>query len=598
MDSIFIHSFIYNGSIPGGQNSSKRQTVFFLPIDSRDKEHKDPEKIDLNVPRHAQYLHNAWKKHQDAVYWVDVNLAIRKGYWHSIRLDRMQSSFKKHFQLIVFPKVVRLNWRSPIWKSIHVTSTSANDLTKARMDKRIGSESCSTSKRRSCSTTIRENCSTTIRENCSTNKFSNQPNQLQIQFVTDRGDMITCKMEETRPVLKRSMLILFAKNSVLQMERGDLLKRISMLSRLMTEQGDLLLIQLQHKTILKYVMKAIRSTLMMKYFVKEWKNPLLFMTKIMNRWWWTRHTSTSEFQDYLIPLWNTRKVPAFDNWSRKLRTTQIDMLFKKIYNRINHLIFFSPESKQITRDGTQKTQCKVCLSYWDIGIVYCTCGHFLQKERGVNQQFIKYTMDLLSVPEYVIKKGRLHGHRNGKKPGDKEYRTANQLKKKCKKKYFQGIHDRFIRDLEFRNRMIENNRDEVCRRWDALADEDHTHHLTPEEYSHYKSNWWLRFKQDRFQYCASAAQIWLQTSICLPCSNWKRKMELKEINNGHRVLLLLHGGVGKVPGGLLIPLKVTMEMNQVLTERCDLLYNSSGHDFLEFIYFVTDGSFPADVGLL
>ena len=86
---------------------------------------------------------------------------------------------------------------------------------------------------------------------------------------------------------------------------------------------------------------------------------------------------------------------------------------------------------------------------------------------------------LTSVPEYVIKKGRPHGHRYGKKPGDKEYYTANQLKKKCKKKFFQGIHDRFIRDETFRNRMIENGRDEdVCRQWDALADEDHTHHLT------------------------------------------------------------------------------------------------------------------------
>ena len=74
-----LHSIINNGLIPGGLNLSKRQTVFFLPIDTRDKEHKDPEKIDLNVPRRAQYLHNAWKKHQDAVYWVDVNLAIRKG---------------------------------------------------------------------------------------------------------------------------------------------------------------------------------------------------------------------------------------------------------------------------------------------------------------------------------------------------------------------------------------------------------------------------------------------------------------------------------------------------------------------------------------
>ena len=66
------------GLILGGHNSSKRQTVFFLPIDPRDKGH-DPEKIDLNVPRRAQYLHSAWKKHQDAVYWVDIDLAIRKG---------------------------------------------------------------------------------------------------------------------------------------------------------------------------------------------------------------------------------------------------------------------------------------------------------------------------------------------------------------------------------------------------------------------------------------------------------------------------------------------------------------------------------------
>ena len=168
---------------------------------------------------------------------------------------------------------------------------------------------------------------------------------------------------------------------------------------------------------------------------------------------------------------------------------------------------FSPESKQMIRDvgnielcelfeTEPKAQCKVCLSYWGIGIVYCTCGLFLREGRGENQQFIKYTMDLLSIPDYVIKKGRPHGHRYGKKPGDREYYTANQLKKKCKKKFFQGIHDRFIRDETFRNRMIENGRNEdVCRQWDALADEDHTHHLTPQEYYHYKSNWRLRLNK-------------------------------------------------------------------------------------------------------
>ena len=74
-----LHSIINNGLILGGQDSSKRQTVFFLPVDPRDKGHQDPAHIDFSVPRRAQYLHSAWKKHQDAVFWVDIDLAIRKG---------------------------------------------------------------------------------------------------------------------------------------------------------------------------------------------------------------------------------------------------------------------------------------------------------------------------------------------------------------------------------------------------------------------------------------------------------------------------------------------------------------------------------------
>ena len=37
-----LHSIINNGLILGGQDLSRRQTVFFLPIDPRDKEHQDP----------------------------------------------------------------------------------------------------------------------------------------------------------------------------------------------------------------------------------------------------------------------------------------------------------------------------------------------------------------------------------------------------------------------------------------------------------------------------------------------------------------------------------------------------------------------------
>ena len=41
-----LHSIINNGLIPGGQNLSRRQSVFFLPVDPRNESHRDPEYID------------------------------------------------------------------------------------------------------------------------------------------------------------------------------------------------------------------------------------------------------------------------------------------------------------------------------------------------------------------------------------------------------------------------------------------------------------------------------------------------------------------------------------------------------------------------
>ena len=211
------------------------------------------------------------------------------------------------------------------------------------------------------------------------------------------------------------------------------------------------------------------------------------------------------------------KIPGLPHSTvKQVQSANVRELIQKIENHPNRHALqrdrqqsqsfnpFSPESKQMIHEvgnielcelleTEPKTQCKVCLSYWDIGIVYCTCGHFLRKGSQEKQKFVQHTMDLLSIPDYYIKKGRPHGHRYGKKPGNREYYVAHLLKNECNKRDFQGIHDRFIRDEQFRNRMIQIGRaEELCRQMDDLADEDHTHHLTPQEYDHYKSNWWLR----------------------------------------------------------------------------------------------------------
>ena len=123
------------------------------------------------------------------------------------------------------------------------------------------------------------------------------------------------------------------------------------------------------------------------------------------------------------------------------------------------------------------------------------------------------------------------------------------------KEKFQGIHDRFLRD--HRVRMIEHNRDEeVCRRWDVLADEDHTCHTSEEEYFCYKDKWWLHLNK--------SGSDW---------NDYNKKQEknhtclltLTSTNNGSRQRVRLpHGGNGKTPGGLLKIQKVKEEASKVL----------------------------------
>ena len=76
--AIDLHSIMNSQFIPGGQILSKRQTVFFLLVNPMNKEHRDPEVIDLEAPRLAQYMQTAWKKHQNTVCWVDIRLAQKK----------------------------------------------------------------------------------------------------------------------------------------------------------------------------------------------------------------------------------------------------------------------------------------------------------------------------------------------------------------------------------------------------------------------------------------------------------------------------------------------------------------------------------------
>ena len=113
-----------------------------------------------------------------------------------------------------------------------------------------------------------------------------------------------------------------------------------------------------------------------------------------------------------------------------------------------------------------------------MGIVYCTCGHFLHNGTEEKRKFVQYTMDLPPAP--LLEEAR-------------RSRVLHREVAQEESKFFLGIIDRFIRDEKFRKNMFDTGRtEEMCRKMDELADEDHTHHLTPEEIRDYRVEWWIR----------------------------------------------------------------------------------------------------------
>ena len=72
-----------------------------------------------------------------------------------------------------------------------------------------------------------------------------------------------------------------------------------------------------------------------------------------------------------------------------------------------------------------------------------------------------------------LRRGRPHGHRYGKTQEQRDYHIDHNLRKRCIKRRFKGIHDRFLKDPEFRESQLEHDRtEEVCIQMDELALKD------------------------------------------------------------------------------------------------------------------------------
>ena len=126
-----------------------------------------------------------------------------------------------------------------------------------------------------------------------------------------------------------------------------------------------------------------------------------------------------------------------------------------------------------------------------LGIVYCTCGTCLRPSRK-NRKLNKERFDVLSIPNYVIKKGPSHGARHGPTERQRIYYKTHGALRKAKKHGHKTISDRFLTSPRYRDSQTNTGCDEnICDACDVIASEDHSHIATRWERSRNENYWKL-----------------------------------------------------------------------------------------------------------
>ena len=377
-----LHSIINNGWIPGGQNSSKRQTVYFLRIDPRDKGHQDPAKIDFNEPRRAQYLHSAWKKHQDAVYWVDIDLAIRKGLtFYQTRSNAI--ILQRTLPAYCIPKVVRLKTGEVLYEKSYMSPrpppkislrhdhdwTRGNDELGSTVEQQPEGKVVRQSSGEVQHATFSQVTQPIPKPICDR---SGQPDSTEDVFVV-KGETSHSKEIDEKGF----------HGELCSSDRSGKPDNLSENTRVeQTHDGSG---QPDERN------SSSAHTVKEQHALEEHREIASFNTNNeFNR------AINEEDIDFNIP-----GVPH--STVKQLHGASVRDLIQKIENHPHRHALqsdlqqrqsfnpFSQESKEMIHevgnielcellDMEPKAQCKVCLSYWDIGIVYCTSGHFLRKK--------------------------------------------------------------------------------------------------------------------------------------------------------------------------------------------------------------------------
>ena len=405
-----LHSIINNGLVPGGQNLSRRQTVFFLPVVPRDECHRDPEYIDFSAPRLARYMHRAWKRHQDAVFWVDIDLGIKEGLvFYQTRSNAiiLQGTLPAH----CFLKVERLKTGEKLYEGQYLSPRPPPKISlKHDQNWTIGNDqSGSTVEHQPVGKLVQQSLGEALQAG------SSKPTQSKPNPIGDRtGKTVTQeivgKLQGELSSSDRTGEPVKDEDNRDMKDHDRTGKPVEASSHKVQEVGSL-----EHRDDVNKFNLAIDD-----------ENIDFNISGVPNAMVKRSHGINVHNLIQQIEIHPQREA------------LQSDLQQHRAFNP------FSEESKDaiMAAGNTElcetfvvepKSQCRACLTHWSAGIVYCTCGHLMEDDTTENKKYISSDLDLFSIPNFYIRKGRPHGHRYGKKAGCREYHTTNHLARKVSK---------------------------------------------------------------------------------------------------------------------------------------------------------------------
>ena len=384
-----LHSIINNGLVLGRQNLSRRQTVFFLLVDPRNESHKDPEYIDFSVPSLARYMHKAWKRHQDTVFWVDIDLGIKEGLvFYQTRSNAiiLQGTLPDH----CIVRVERLKIGEKFYERQYLSPrpppkiSLKHDLNWTRENE----ESGSTLEHHPVGKLVQQSIEESLQpdsskptqfpkpiEDC-TGEFMTQEivGKSQGQFSSsDRtGELVKDEEKSVMSDPDRTVKLVEGSSNKVQ-EVGSLEHR---------DDADKFHLAIDDENI-DYNISGVPNAIVKRSHGINVHN---LIQQIEN------HPHREAFQSDL------QQHRAFNPFSKESK----DAIMAAGSTELCEIVDVEP-----------KLQCRACLTHWNAGIVYCTCGHPMKDDTTESKKYISSVLDFFSIPNFYIRKGQPHGHRYG-----------------------------------------------------------------------------------------------------------------------------------------------------------------------------------------